>query len=193
MTAVSANDAARPPMSPEAQQLAEVLRSELSGPPPAGSRTLEVAALQESSLEALAKRLLAMDPPEVEAAIAQLIDSEEDGWTYLKLVALCRLLSLDAAAPSLLRRMLDPPADVEARRLFLSGLTAEALLGLSLDPETRARVQERSGPWLSHLARVRERANGRIADHEPKASEVGILWGAMALAIAGLAAVFLWP
>jgi hypothetical protein len=89
--------------------------------------------------------------------------------------------------------MLDPPAELEERRLFLSGLTAETLLGLSLDPGTRARVQERSGPWLSQLARVRENANGRIADHRPKASEVGILWGAMALVIGGLAAVFLWP
>ena len=173
-------------------QLAKTIRADLLGPLPEGFRSVEMAGHQDDTLDRLAVRLKDVDPKEIDAAMVQLVMAEQDGWTYLKLVSLCERLKISAAGPALLKRLLNPPAETDERRLFMSGLTAETLLRLELDPQTRARALELSGPPLAHLTRVRASVGGRIAEHQPKRSEVMILVGVMLLAMIGVAVAMWW-
>jgi hypothetical protein len=168
----------------DVEDLAKHIRSELLAKEPAGFGAHRSASAQGATVERLADSLKAHPTEVVSGALCHLLDEEQDAWTFLKLIELCKEVEPQSAAAALLARVEHPPAESSERRLFMQGCTCEVLLALDLDDETRKRAQALCGPPMFHLSRVRSAVGERLGAHRPKATE----WLLLVVAMAGAAA-----
>lgn len=175
----------------EVDDLATFIRSELLAKEPSGFGAHRSMSSQGETIEALAASLKQQSSEVVEKALTQLVATEMDSWTFLKLVELCKVTKPAAAAEAILARVENPPPESSERRLFMQGCACEVLLSLPLDADLRKRAETLCGPALFHLDRVRSAVDDRIRSHRPRTTEWLIVGGAMLAIAAAIAYVLL--
>ena len=176
-----------PGPSQAAIDLARQIRTELSEPAPQGFQYHERMLGQDESLQRLCQQLAA-DPntQEVEQAVIQALNTEQDGWVLLKLVELADRLQIAAVAAALLRVAREPPGEGE-RSMFLAGRACEVLLKLPLDLKTRAEANQVCSVPLERVTQFRLGAQTERLLQRPRRLEWILLATLMALGLGGFA------
>lgn len=147
-------------------------------------------ARRPDALEPLLEKLAADERPRLEAALSQLLASEQDGPKQLLLLDVIEKMSLTGTFDGLIEVVKLHKQSEDPRLRFLAGRASEVLLRLPLNLTQRAIANSVCQDSLLEGQRLRLQAERASAMQRPRRIEWALLAALMAMALAGIIYAF---